>query len=80
MAQSELEQERQRELERIRSKRRRHTDYQNLRQVLNTVFLLLAVIGLVLYFSSDNYHLAALAIIGLGMLFKVGEFFVRFFL
>lgn len=44
------------------------------------IFLLLAAVGLVLYFCSDNHHIAALAVIGVGMLFKVGEFFVRFFL
>ena len=42
--------------------------------------MLLAVVGLVLYFCSDNHHLAALAIIGVGMLVKVGEFFIRFFM
>ncbi|MGN0234470.1 MAG: hypothetical protein ACI4B5_08635 [Bacteroidaceae bacterium] len=80
MAQSELERNREEELERIRRKRRRFSDHQGLRQALNTIFLLLAVVGLVLYFCSDNYHLAALAVIGMGMLFKVGEFFIRFFL
>lgn len=80
MAQSELEKEREKELERIRRKRYRHTQHQGLRQALNIIFMLLAIVGLVLYFCSDNHHLAALAIIGVGMLVKVGEFFIRFFM
>ena len=77
---SSWEQQRAKELERIRRKRHRPGVHQGLRQALNMVFLLLAAVGLVLYFCSDNYHLAALAVIGAGMLFKVGEFFVRFFM
>lgn len=68
------------ELERIRRKRRGTDDRQRLRQALNMIFLLLAAVGLALYFCSDNYHMAAIAIIGVGMLMKVGEFFVRFFM
>lgn len=73
-------QRREEELERIRKRRRRTGDHQRLRQTLNMIFLLLAAVGLVLYFCSGNYHIAALAVIGAGMLFKVGEFFVRFFM
>ncbi len=80
MTQTDMEQNREKELERIRRKRRRLGDHQGLRQALNMIFLLLAAVGLVLYFCSDNYHIAALAVIGAGMLFKVGEFFVRFFM
>ncbi len=80
MTQEEREQNREKELERIRRKRRRCTDHQGARQVLNLLFLLLAAIGLVLYFASDNHHAAALAVIAVGMLFKVGEFFIRFLL
>ncbi len=82
-AQAEAEarqQRRQEELERIRRRRRRTGDHQRLRQTLNMIFLLLAAVGLALYFCSDSYHIAALAVIGAGMLFKVGEFFVRFFM
>lgn len=67
-------------LERIRRKRHRYSNNQSLRQALNMLFLLTASVGLVLYFCSDSYHIAALIVIGVGMLFKVGEFFIRFFL
>lgn len=80
MMQTNRQTDREAELERIRRKRRRLSDHKGLRQALNMIFLLLAAVGLVLYFCSDNYHIAALAVIGVGMLFKVGEFFVRFFL
>ena len=80
MTQSGLEKERAMEVERIRRRRYRHRQHRGLRQALNIIFMLLAVVGLVLYFCSDNHHLAALAIIGVGMLVKVGEFFIRFFM
>lgn len=80
MMQTNRQTDRQAELERIRRKRRRLGDHKGLRQALNMIFLLLAAVGLVLYFCSDNHHIAALAVIGVDMLFKVGEFFVRFFL
>lgn len=78
--QNDRQLDREKELERIRRKRRRYSSHQGVRQALNMVFLLLAAVGLVLYFASDSHHTAALAIIGAGMLFKVGEFFIRFFL
>ena len=80
MMQTNRQTDREAELERIRRKRRRLSDHKGLRQALNMIFLLLAAVGLVLYFCSDNHHIAALAVISVGMLFKVGEFFVRFFL
>lgn len=80
MMQTNRQTDREAELERIRRKRRRLGDHKGLRQALNMIFLLLAAVGLVLYFCSDNHHITALAVIGVGMLFKVGEFFVRFFL
>lgn len=78
--QNDKQLDREKELERIRRKRHRYSDHQGVRQALNKLFLLLAAVGLVLYFASDSHHIAALAIIGVGMLFKVGEFFIRFFL
>ena len=58
----------------------RNADYTRIRLILNSAFLLLAVIGLVLYFWNDNNHIYGLAIIGVGMLLKVVEFFIRFIL
>ena len=80
MMQTNRQTYREAELERIRRKWRGSRAHEGLRQALHMVLLLLAAVGLVLYFCSDNHHIAALAVIGVGMLFKVGEFFVRFFL
>jgi Flp pilus assembly protein TadB len=68
------------QVERIRRKRQRYADHTRIRQILNSVFLLLAAIGLVLYFLNDSYHIYALVIIGVGMLLKIVEFFIRFVL
>lgn len=68
------------EVERVRRKRARFTNYDKLRTILNTVFMLLAVIGLIIYFTVDEQHILALGIIALGMLFKIFEFILRFFL
>ncbi len=51
---------------------------QELRNTLNTLFLLLALIGLVLYFAFPAHHIIGLVVIGVGMVLKVIEFFVRF--
>ncbi|MBO4801408.1 MAG: hypothetical protein J5545_06020 [Bacteroidaceae bacterium] len=51
-----------------------------LRNTLNTIFLLLAIIGLVLYFAIPAHHIIGLIVIGIGMIVKVVEFFVRFML
>lgn len=66
------------ELERIRNRRRKKPDGTKIRKVLNILFLLFAAIGLAIYFSSTDNQLPGLAVIGLGMLFKVAEFFIRF--
>lgn len=68
------------EVERVRRKRARFTNNDKLRTILNTVFMLLAVIGLIIYFTVDEQHILALGIIALGMLFKIFEFILRFFL
>lgn len=68
------------QVERIRNKRKRYHDTSRVRAVLNTVFLLLAAVGLVAYFWDDQHHNLALATIGVGMLVKVAEFMIRFLL
>ena len=67
------------QVERIRQRRNRRQNAGNLRQILNTVFLILAGIGLIWYYADSEHRLWALGIIGVGMLVKVVEFFVRFF-
>lgn len=68
------------QVERIRNKRKRFHDTTRLRAILNTIFLLLAAVGLVAYFWDDQHHSFALITISVGMLVKVAEFLVRFLL
>ncbi len=67
------------QLAKIRRKRSRQTDNTKIRKFLNAVFLLIAIIGLVMYFADDAHRMRALIVIAVGMLFKVVEFFLRFF-
>ena len=75
---NEILAEQQRELERIRRKRNRKMDTSAVRQVLNIIFLILALIGIVLYFSFPDKHVMGMAVIAVGMLVKIAEFFIRF--
>lgn len=63
---------------RIREKRAKRHNFDKARSILNTVFLVLAAIGLVWYFCTDDHKLLALGIIGVGMILKVIEFVLRF--
>lgn len=63
---------------RIRRKRGRQGDYAKARLALNSLFLLLAAIGLAIYFAYDSHHVCGLAVIAAGMLLKVVEFVLRF--
>ena len=65
-------------LERARRKRKGFTYTPAMRTTLNTVFMLLAAVGLVVYFCYGEYHVAALCIIAAGMLIKIVDFFLRF--
>ncbi len=67
------------QLTRIRKKRLRQTDNARLRSILNAAFLLFAIIGLIIYFGDDSKHITGLVVIGIGMLIKIIEFFIRFF-
>ena len=51
---------------------------EEVRNTLNTVFMLLALVGLVLYFAVPAHHIIGLAIIGVAMIIKIVEFFIRF--
>ena len=75
MKEEELSLEEQ--VERIRRKRAGQHDSQKVRMVLNTLFLVLAAIGLAMYFFGGENHTPALIVIGVGMLFKVIEFVLR---
>ena len=45
--------------------------------MLNTLFLILAAIGLVMYFFGGEKHVPALIVIAAGMVLKVVEFILR---
>mgnify|MGYP003412243417 FL=1 len=77
MKQEELSLEEQ--VERIRKKRAKQFDKTKIKTALNVLFLLLAAIGLSMYFFFDTNNVTALLVIALGMLFKVIEFILRLF-
>ena len=77
---NEMLSQQQKELERIRHKRGGKTNTEAIRKVLNILFLVLALIGVVLYFCLPDKHIYGLAIIAAGMLLKIAEFFIRFML
>ena len=51
---------------------------EKVRSILNVIFLLCAVVGLILYFAWPDNRLAGMAVVGAGMGFKIIEFFLRF--
>ena len=51
---------------------------EKVRSMLNVIFLLCAVGGLILYFAWPDNRLAGMAVIGAGLCFKIIEFFLRF--
>ncbi len=51
---------------------------EKVRSILNVIFLLCAVVGLILYFARPDNRLAGMAVIGAGLCFKIIEFFLRF--
>ena len=53
-------------------------NYAQLRNTLNTIFLLMALIGVVVYFAFPAHHIVGLIIIGMAMVIKVAEFIIRF--
>lgn len=77
MKQEELSLEEQ--VERIRKKRAKQFDKTKIKTALNVLFLLLAAIGLAMYFFFDTNNVTALLVIAIGMLFKVIEFILRLF-
>jgi energy-converting hydrogenase Eha subunit G len=51
---------------------------EEIRNILNTVFMLLALVGVVVYFAFPAHHIIGLVIIGIALIIKVAEFFIRF--
>ena len=50
----------------------------NVRNILNTLFMILAIIGIILYFCYPSHHIYGLTVIAVGMVLKIAEFIIRF--
>lgn len=48
------------------------------RKLLNIVFLVLAAVGVLVYFAFPEHRVQGLCVIGVGMFLKIIEFFLRF--
>ena len=75
MAKEELTLEEQ--VERIRAKRNGGGWKDRARRILNNVFLILAVCGVVTYFSGEENHVNGIILVGIAMAFKVVEILIR---
>ena len=75
MAKEELTLEEQ--VERIRAKRNGGGWKDRARRILNNVFLILAVCGLVTYFSGEENHINGMILVGIAMAFKLAEIVIR---
>ena len=76
MANEELTLEEQ--VERIRAKRNGSGDWkERARRILNNVFLILAVCGVVTYFSGEESHINGMILVGIAMAFKLAEIVIR---
>ena len=76
--------EQQRELERIRGGRHHKgmsiSTKNTIRKVLNWIFMLLALVGVVIYFAMPERQQLGMGILSVGMIFKIVEFLIRFLL
>ena len=75
MAKEELTLEEQ--VERIRAKRNGGEWKDRARRILNNVFLILAVCGVVTYFSGEENHINGMILVGIAMAFKLVEIVIR---
>lgn len=75
MAKEELTLEEQ--VERIRAKRNGGGWKDRARRILNNVFLILAVCGVVTYFSGEENHINGMILVGIAMAFKLVEIVIR---
>ena len=51
---------------------------EQVRNALNAIFMLLALVGVIVYFAMPAHHVVRLAIIGVALVVKIIEFFIRF--
>lgn len=59
-------------------KSRKGPSIDQIRKILNIIFLICAFVGLVLYFAYPDRRIMGMGTIGIGMCFKIIEFFLRF--
>ncbi len=64
--------------EALKRRKSRGPSVYKMRSVLNILFLTCAVVGLILYFALPDRHIIGMSVIGVGMFFKIIEFFLRF--
>lgn len=65
------------QVERIRAKRNGGGWKDRARRILNNVFLILAVCGVVTYFSGEESHINGMILVGIAMAFKLVEIVIR---
>lgn len=66
------------QVERIRAKRNGSGEWKTrARRILNNVFMILAVCGVITYFSGAENHINGIILVGIAMAFKVVEIFIR---
>ncbi len=61
-----------------KERNRNNFDVEKVRALLNIIFIICAVIGIIVYFAYPEQRLIGMGTIGVGMIFKVVEFFLRF--
>ena len=62
----------------IRAKRNGSGEWKDrARRILNNVFLILAVCGVVTYFSGEEHHVNGIILVGIAMAFKAVEIIIR---
>lgn len=66
------------QVEEIRRRRNGKRDMKTPRLILNITYLILAAVGVTLYFVMPDRHIIGITIVGVAMVLKVIEFFLRF--
>lgn len=67
------------EVQRIRAKKNRGANKDTIRKILNTIFMMGALVGVIMYFmAGPDEKATSLGIIGASMFVKVMEFILRF--
>ncbi len=61
-----------------KERNRNNFNVEKVRALLNIIFIICAVIGIIVYFAYPEQRLIGMGTIGVGMIFKVVEFFLRF--